>query len=99
MKEYRLTKQRWNGYRRETNHGVTDFLDKLTNFGNTPQGQRMFIIDGYKKSLDEIDKQIKDMGQYEGYGGDEERKRLKNISDSLKQEMVNKLDSVSVVED
>ena len=99
MKEYRLTKQRWNGYRRETNHGVTDFLDKLTNFGNTPQGQRMFIIDGYKKSLDEIDKQIKDMGQYEGYGGDEERKRLKNISDSLKQELVNKLDSVSVVED
>ena len=99
MKEYRLTKQRWNGYRRETNHGVTDFLDKLINFGNTPQGQRMFIIDGYKKSLDEIDKQIKDMGQYEGYGGDEERKRLKNISDSLKQEMVNKLDSVSVVKD
>lgn len=99
MREYRLSKQRWDGYRRETNHGVTDFLEKLTNFGNTPQGQRMFIIDGYKKSLDKIDKQIKDMGQYEGYGGDEERKRLKNISDSLKQELVNKLDSVSVVED
>lgn len=99
MREYRLSKQRWDGYRRETNHGVTDFLEKLTNFGNTPQGQRMFIIDGYKKSLDDIDKQIKDMGQYEGYGGDEERKRLKNISDSLKQELVNKLDSVSVVED
>lgn len=99
MREYRLSKQRWDGYRRETNHGVTDFLEKLTNFGNTPQGQRMFIIDGYKKSLDDIDKQIKDMGQYEGYGGDEERKRLKNISDLLKQELVNKLDSVSVVED
>lgn len=39
------------------------------------------------------------MGQYEGYGGDEERKRLKEVSDSLKQELVNKLDSVSVVED
>ena len=39
------------------------------------------------------------MGQYEGYGGDEERKKLKNISDSLKQELVEKLDSVSVVED
>ncbi len=96
MREYRLSKQRWNGYRRETNHGVTDFLDKLINFGNTPQGQRMFIIDGYKKSLDDIDKQIKDMGQYEGYGGDEERKRLKELSDSLKQELVNKLDSVSI---
>ena len=99
MKEYRLSKQRWDGYRRETNHGVTEFLDKLINFGNTPQGQRMFIIDGYKKSLDDIDKQIKDMGQYEGYGGDEERKRLKELSDSLKQELVNKLDSVSIVED
>ena len=96
MREYRLSKQRWNGYRRETNHGVTDFLDKLINFGNTPQGQRMFIIDGYKKSLDDIDKQIKDMGQYEGYGGDKERKRLKELSDSLKQELVNKLDSVSI---
>ena len=96
MREYRLSKQRWDGYRRETNHGVTDFLDKLINFGNTPQGQRMFIIDGYKKSLDDIDKQIKDMGQYEGYGGDEERKRLKELSDSLKQELVNKLDSVSI---
>ena len=39
------------------------------------------------------------MGQYEGYGGDEERKRLKELSDSLKQELVNKLDSVSIVED
>jgi hypothetical protein len=99
MKEYRLSKQRWDGYRRETNHGVTDFLDKLIDFGNTPQGRRMFIIDGYKKSLDKIDKQIKDMGQYEDYGGDEERKRLKEVSDSLKQDLVNKLDSVSVVED
>lgn len=99
MKEYRLSKQRWDGYRRETNHGVTDFLDKLIDFGNTPQGRRMFIINGYKKSLDKIDKQIKDMGQYEDYGGDEERKRLKEVSDSLKQELVNKLDSVSVVED
>lgn len=56
----------------------------------------MFIIDGYKKSLDELDKQVKDMGEYEGYGEDEERKRLKELSDSLKQELVNKLDSVSI---
>ena len=56
----------------------------------------MFIIDGYKKSLDELDKQVKDMGEYEGYGEDEERKWLKELSDSLKQELVNKLDSVSI---
>ena len=96
MKEYRLSKQRWNGYRRETNHGVTEFVPKLMKFTNSVQGQRMFIIDGYKKSLDELDKQVKDMGEYEGYGEDEERKRLKQLSNDLKQELVNRLDSVSM---
>lgn len=96
MKEYRLSKQRWNGYRRETNHGVTEFVPKLIDFTNSVQGQRMFIIDGYKKSLDELDKQVKDMGEYEGYGEDEERKRLKQLSNDLKQELVDKLDSVSM---
>lgn len=56
----------------------------------------MFIIDGYKKSLDELDKQVKDMGEYEGYDEDEERKRLKQLSIDLKQELVDKLDSVSM---
>lgn len=56
----------------------------------------MFIIDGYKKSLDELDKQVKDMGEYEGYGEDEKRKRLKQLSNDLKQELVNRLDSVSM---
>ena len=96
MKEYRLSKQRWDGYRREANHGVTEFVPKLIDFTNSVQGQRMFIIDGYKKSLDELDKQVKDMGEYEGYGEDEERKRLKQISNDLKQELVDKLDSVSM---
>lgn len=96
MKEYRLSKQRWDGYRRETNHGVTEFVPKLIDFTNSVQGQRMFIIDGYKKSLDELDKQVKDMGEYEGYGEDEERKRLKQLSNDLKQELVDKLDSVSM---
>ena len=59
----------------------------------------MFIIYGYKKSLGELDKQVKDMGEYEGYGEDEERKRLKQLSNDLKQELVDKLDSVSEVED
>ena len=97
MGEYRLSKQRWNGYRRETKHGVPDFVKKLTEFGNTPQGQRMFIIDGYIKSINALDKEIRDMGEYDGYGSDAERKRLKNMSNSLKQELVNKLDSVSVM--
>ena len=97
MGEYRLSKQRWNGYRRETKHGVPDFVKKLTEFGNTPQGQRMFIIDGYIKSINALDKEIRDMGEYDGYGSDAERKRLKNMSNSLKQELVNKLDSVSVL--
>ena len=97
MGEYRLSKQRWNGYRRETKHGVPDFVKKLTEFGNTPQGQRMFIIDGYIKSINTLDKEIRDMGEYDGYGSDAERKRLKNMSNSLKQELVNKLDSVSVM--
>lgn len=96
MKEYRLSKQRWDGYRREANHGVTEFVPKLIDFTNSAQGQRMFIIDGYKKSLDELDKQVKDMGEYEGYGEDEERKRLKQLSNDLKQELVDKLDSVSI---
>ena len=96
MKEYRLSKQRWDGYRREANHGVTEFVPKLIDFTNSVQGQRMFIIDGYKKSLDELDKQVKDMGEYEGYGEDEERKRLKQLSNDLKQELVDKLDSVSM---
>ena len=96
MKEYRLSKQRWDGYRREANHGVTEFVPKLIDFTNSVQGQRMFIIDGYKKSLDELDKQVKDMGEYEGYGEDEERKRLKQFSNDLKQELVDKLDSVSM---
>ena len=65
-------------------------------FTNSVQGQRMFIIDGYKKSLDELDKQVKDMDEYEGYGEDEERKRLKQLSNDLKQELVNRLDSVSM---
>lgn len=56
----------------------------------------MFIIDGYKKSLGELDKQVKDMGEYEGYGEDEKRKRLKQLSNDLKQELVNRLDSVSM---
>ena len=56
----------------------------------------MFIIYGYKKSLDELDKQVKDMGEYEGYGEDEKRKRLKQLSNDLKQELVNRLDSVSM---
>ena len=96
MKEYRLSKQRRDGYRREANHGVTEFVPKLIDFTNSVQGQRMFIIDGYKKSLDELDKQVKDMGEYEGYGEDEERKRLKQLSNDLKQELVNRLDSVSM---
>ena len=96
MKEYRLSKQRWDGYRREANHGVTEFVPKLIDFTNSVQGQRMFIIDGYKKSLDKLDKQVKDMGEYEGYGEDEERKRLKQLSNDLKQELVDKLDSVSM---
>ena len=96
MKEYRLSKQRWDGYRREANHGVTEFVPKLIDFTNSVQGQRMFIIDGYKKSLGELDKQVKDMGEYEGYGEDEERKRLKQLSNDLKQELVNRLDSVSM---
>ena len=36
------------------------------------------------------------MGEYEGYGEDEERKRLKLLSNDLKQELVNRLDSVSM---
>ena len=98
MQEYRLSKQRWDGYRRETGHGVTEFVPKILEFTKSAPGRRMFIIDGFKKSIDEIDKQIKDMGAYEGYGNDEKRKRLKKISNDLKQRLVNQLDSVQRIE-
>jgi len=95
MREYRVTKDRFDGYRRETRHGVDEFVPKLTNFLNTPEGRRMQIIDEYKKrkDLDRIEKQIKDI---DNYGGDKmERERLKAESNQLKEQMVQELDAMS----
>ena len=96
MKEYNLSKQRWNGYKREVSHGVTEFLPSLTDFTKSAPGQRMFIIDSYKKSTDELNRQIKYMKEY-GYGTEQDRKDLQQLSDSLKKELVEKLDSVKPI--
>ena len=96
MKEYNLSKQRWNGYKREVSHGVTEFLPSLTDFTKSAPCQRMFIIDNYKKSTDELNRQIKYMKEY-GYGTEEDRKGLQQLSDSLKKELVEKLDSVQPI--
>lgn len=98
MKEYNLSKQRWNGYKREVSHGVTEFLPSLTDFTKSAPGQRMFIIDSYKKSTDELNRQIKYMKEY-GYGTEQDRKDLQQLSDSLKKELVEKLDSIKPIDE
>jgi N12 class adenine-specific DNA methylase len=98
MKEYNLSKKRWNGYKREVSHGVTEFLPSLTDFTKSAPGQRMFIIDSYKKSTDELNRQIKYMKEY-GYGTEQDRKDLQQLSDSLKKELVEKLDSIKPIDE
>lgn len=98
MKEYNLSKQRWNGYKREVSHGVTEFLPSLTDFTKSAPCQRMFIIDSYKKSTDELNRQIKYMKEY-GYETEQDRKDLQQLSDNLKKELVDKLDSIKSIDE
>jgi len=89
-----LSRQRFNGYKREANHGVTEFVPRLVEFYKSPEGQRMLIIDAYKKALKPIDEQIKAMGEYDGYGDRSTLLHLKERRDSVYMEMTEKLDSV-----
>ena len=97
MNEYELNDQRRRGYTKEAEHGVPEFIKKITELYDSPGGQRMMIIKGYKKTFDKIDRRISEIDEFGSPDGKDkaEREELKNASDSLKSEMVDILDGIT----
>ena len=97
MNEYELNDQRRRGYTKEAEHGVPEFIKKVTELYDSPGGQRMMIIKGYKKTFDKIDRRISEIDEFGSPDGKDkaEREELKNASDSLKSEMVDILDGIT----
>lgn len=93
MEEYRLSKQRFNGYRREQRHGVTDYLEKLRGFMDTPEGKRMHIIDLRKPVIDVLTRQLRDMDQY-GTVDEATREAKKKELDAAKEALLKEIEGV-----
>lgn len=75
MKEYDLSKQRFNGYKKEAKNDVPEFLNSLKDLLNTPSGKRMLMIDAYKRGgLDKLNQRIRDIDAYdnERYEGEKD---------------------------
>lgn len=96
MKEYDLSKQRFNGYKKEVEHDVPEFLKSLNDLLDTPSGKRMLMIDAYKRDgLDKLNRRIRDIDTYGNEKYEGEKDALTKIRDGLKEELINKLDSIS----
>lgn len=96
MKEYDLSKQRFNGYKKEAKNDVPEFLNSLKDLLNTPSGKRMLMIDAYKRGgLDKLNQRIRDIDAYDNERYEGEKDALTKRRDGLKEELINKLDSIS----
>lgn len=96
MKEYDLSKQRFNGYKKEAKNDVPEFLNSLKDLLNTPSGKRMLMIDAYKRGgLDKLNQRIRDIDAYDNERYEGEKDTLTKKRDGLKEELINKLDSIS----
>ena len=96
MKEYDLSKQRFNGYKKEAEHDVPEFLKSLNDLLDTPSGKRMLMIDAYKRDgLDKLNRRIRDIDTYGNEKYEGEKDALTKRRDGLKEELINKLDSIS----
>lgn len=96
MKEYDLSKQRFNGYKKEAKNDVPEFLNSLKDLLNTPSGKRMLMIDAYKRDgLDKLNRRIRDIDTYGNEKYEGEKDALTKRRDGLKEELINKLDSIS----
>lgn len=96
MKEYDLSKQRFNGYKKEAKNDVPEFLNSLKDLLNTPSGKRMLMIDAYKRGgLDKLNQRIRDIDAYDNERYEGEKDALTKKRDGLKEELINKLDSIS----
>lgn len=96
MKEYDLSKQRFNGYKKEAKNDVPEFLNSLKDLLNTPSGKRMLMIDAYKRGgLDKLNRRIRDIDTYGNEKYEGEKDALTKKRDGLKEELINKLDSIS----
>ena len=96
MKEYDLSKQRFNGYKKEAKNDVPEFLNSLKDLLNTPSGKRMMMIDAYKRGgLDKLNQRIRDIDAYDNERYEGEKDALTKKRDEVKEELINKLDSIS----
>ena len=96
MKEYDLSKQRFNGYKKEAKNDVPEFLNSLKDLLNTPSGKRMMMIDDYKRDgLDKLNQRIRDIDAYDNERYEGEKDALTKKRDEEKEELINKLDSIS----
>lgn len=96
MKEYDLSKQRFNGYKKEAKNDVPEFLNSLKDLLNTPSGKRMLMIDAYKRGgLDKLNQRIRDIDAYDNERYEGEKDALTKKRDEVKEELINKLDSIS----
>lgn len=96
MKEYDLSKQRFNGYKKEAEHDVPEFLKSLNDLLDTPSGKRMLMIDAYKRGgLDKLNQRIRDIDAYDNERYEGEKDALTKKRDEVKEELINKLDSIS----
>lgn len=96
MKEYDLSKQRFNGYKKEAKNDVPEFLKSLNDLLDTPSGKRMLMIDAYKRDgLDKLNRRIRDIDTYGNEKYEGEKDALTKRRDGLKEELINKLDSIS----
>lgn len=96
MKEYDLSKQRFNGYKKEAKNDVPEFLNSLKDLLNTPSGKRMLMIDAYKRGgLDKLNRRIRDIDAYDNERYEGEKDTLTKKRDEVKEELINKLDSIS----
>lgn len=96
MKEYDLSKQRFNGYKKEAKNDVPEFLNSLKDLLNTPSGKRMLMIDAYKRGgLDKLNRRIRDIDAYDNERYEGEKDALTKKRDEVKEELINKLDSIS----
>lgn len=95
--EYWVSRSKFGGYRGEAKLGSVEFLGRMREFVDTPQGRRYGIVSAYKpvidkleKAMDAYDEGTRDGGTYTAAN----RERWARERERLVKEMVDKCDNI-----